>query len=165
LVFLLLNAELGPILKLQEERDQCADELYSPEDARDSIRAGFTFISYHYPVGRDKKRCRRVHPTLTPVYIAYHEFPCRRDYPRAAPRDLLHPARKDVVHPNELGHESIGWLPIYHLRWRNLMDPAFIHDGNSVGHCKGFGLVVGDVHKGDSKTPLQSPEFALHANF
>ncbi|MNC41497.1 hypothetical protein D3C75_902660 [compost metagenome] len=50
------------------------------------------------------------------------------------------------------------------LRRADLFDPASTHDHYTIGHCKGFGLTVSDVDKGDTQVLLQSSQHALHAH-
>src|SRR5699024_9283589 len=75
---------------------------------------------------------------------------------------VQHHTVEDVAFPDEIGHEGIFRLVVNILRPPNLLNAAFVHDHNGVGHGQGLFLVVGDVYKGNPHSLLNALKLVLH---
>ena len=73
-----------------------------------------------------------------------------------------HDAVEDVALADEVRHEGILRLVVDHLRRADLLDPAFRHDHDGVGHGQRFFLVMGDVDESDAETVVHLLQLQLH---
>ena len=71
---------------------------------------------------------------------------------------------EDVVGADELGDEAGARGAIDRGRRVDLLEAAFIHHHDAVGHGQRLALVVGDVDEGDAELLLQRFELALHVD-
>ncbi len=78
------------------------------------------------------------------------------------PVDMPHPARQHVVFTDEAGDEEVSRLLVDRLRRSDLLQPALVQDGDTVGHDERFVLVVGDIQERGPRGPVNALELVLH---
>ena len=76
--------------------------------------------------------------------------------------DILAAGVKQIGGAEELGDEFGGRRVVDILRRTHLLDPAFRHDDDLVGHRQGLGLVMGHEHRGHADALLDTLEFNPH---
>ena len=73
-----------------------------------------------------------------------------------------HNTRNNITFTDEVGNESIFRLVVDLFRSTHLLDIAFVHYDDRIGHRKGLFLVMGNVNECDSKLVFQTDQFVLH---
>ena len=73
-----------------------------------------------------------------------------------------HHAVHNVALADEVSDEGVHRLVVNILRGTDLLNLAFAHDHDGVGHTQGFLLIVGDKDEGDSRGFLDFFQFLLH---
>ncbi len=75
---------------------------------------------------------------------------------------VQHHTVQDVTLTDEISDKRVFRFVVNILGPANLLDAAFVHDHNGVGHGQGFLLVVGHVYKSNPHGLLNAFEFVLH---
>ena len=73
-----------------------------------------------------------------------------------------HNAVENVTLSDKVSYERIFRLIVNIFRRTDLLDAAFRHDNNRVGHSQGFFLIMSDINESDTQVSVHLLEFELH---